>query len=225
MNSAIEIASKLLKKDQTIITLNAKQEDDKTTYKADGGDYDFNIVLLVNGYTASASEILTAALTENKRAVSVGEKTYGKATVQQMFPLKEGGILKITVEQYKTPNGNFIHGKGIQPDHEIFNDNRKKYELSEIDQPSYLKKFREGDTDEEIRKIEVLLDMLNYDVGEPDEVFDDKTRRAVSRFQEADGLFPYGVCDLTTQAHLVDKILATEFVNDDQFDFALTLFK
>ena len=224
MNAALEIASVVLDEGQTIISLNSKHEDDKETFLAEGGEYNFNIVILTNGYTASASEILTAALTENNKAVSVGEKTYGKATVQQMYPLVEGGVFKITVEQYKTPKGNFIHKQGIKPDYEVYN-TTKRYELSDLDQPSYLKKFREGDKDEEIKKIEVLLDMLNYDVGEPDEVFDEKTRRAVAMFQESADLFPYGVCDLTTQAKIVDKILNSDFLNDEQFDYALTLFK
>ena len=74
------------------------------------------IVVLINGGSASASEILSGALKDNKKAVLVGKKTYGKGLVQQIVPLPNGTGLNITIAKYLTPNGSDINEKGIEPD-------------------------------------------------------------------------------------------------------------
>lgn len=74
------------------------------------------LVILVDGASASASEILAGALKENNRAVVVGSKTFGKALVQQLYPLSDGSALTVTVGHYFTPSGMDIHRKGIMPD-------------------------------------------------------------------------------------------------------------
>ncbi len=76
-------------------------------------------VVLVNGGTASASEIVTAALKEHGAATVVGEKTYGKGTVQTMLDLDHGALLKVTVQRWYTPKGNNVDKKGITPDEKV----------------------------------------------------------------------------------------------------------
>ena len=76
---------------------------------------DFPMVVLVNGGSASAAEIVAGALHDNKRAILVGETTFGKASVQSILPLDEGA-LRLTTAHYYTPNENAIHEKGITPD-------------------------------------------------------------------------------------------------------------
>jgi carboxyl-terminal processing protease len=77
------------------------------------------IVVLVNGSSASASEILAAALSQNGRALLVGRRTYGKGTVQTIMPLSTGEALKLTTSRYFTPSGASINGIGITPDVEL----------------------------------------------------------------------------------------------------------
>jgi carboxyl-terminal processing protease len=74
------------------------------------------LVLVVDRATASAAEIVAAALSENKRATVVGTRTFGKASIQAVVPLPGGGAVKLTVATYRTPNGLDIHGHGIRPD-------------------------------------------------------------------------------------------------------------
>lgn len=78
-----------------------------------------DMVVLVNEYSASASEILTGALKDNDRAKVVGTKTYGKGVIQSILPLNDGSVLKLTVNEYYTPNETKINKVGIEPDYSI----------------------------------------------------------------------------------------------------------
>jgi carboxyl-terminal processing protease len=77
---------------------------------------DFPMVILVNGGSASAAEIVSGALQDHKRAVLVGEKTFGKGSVQNVLPLEDGAAIKLTTAKYYTPSERVIHGNGIEPD-------------------------------------------------------------------------------------------------------------
>ncbi|MDX9916792.1 MAG: S41 family peptidase [Gudongella sp.] len=82
----------------------------------------YELVLLVNEKSASASEILTGAVKDAHSGIVIGKKTFGKGIVQSLIPLMEGGIVKLTTAEYLTPNKTRIHGIGIQPDIEIENE-------------------------------------------------------------------------------------------------------
>ena len=109
---------------------------------------DIPVVMLVNGGTASAAEILTGALRYNNRAVVVGEKTFGKGSVQTLYPLDMGYAVKITTAKYYMPNHQCIDGKGIKPDIEV--------KLSKEDVEKLKKEFKEmeehPEKTEEIRR-------------------------------------------------------------------------
>jgi len=108
--------SKLIVPRSNIVTIKYKNSEDDTVYSSKLDKKDFDIVVLVNGNTASASEIVAGALKDTKAATIVGTQTYGKGVVQQMYSLKNGGSVKITVAEYLTPNGTSINGVGITPD-------------------------------------------------------------------------------------------------------------
>lgn len=80
---------------------------------------DFPLVILVNEGSASASEIVAGAIKDHKRGLLVGEKTFGKGSVQRIVPLPMGDAIKLTIAKYFTPSGVSIHGKGIKPDVDV----------------------------------------------------------------------------------------------------------
>jgi carboxyl-terminal processing protease len=77
------------------------------------------LVVLVNENTASASEVLAAALQENDRAPVIGTRTYGKGSVQLILELDDGSSLHVTSSRWQTPSGNTIDGQGLQPDLQV----------------------------------------------------------------------------------------------------------
>ena len=82
------------------------------------------LAVLVNGGSASASELLAGAIQDNGRGDIIGTQTYGKGIVQGLYGLNDGSGLKITIQRYYTPNGVCIHGEGITPDYKVETDKK-----------------------------------------------------------------------------------------------------
>lgn len=113
--ASISIASIFLDGQEVVSVVDA--QNNETVHRAAAGSVDIPLVVLVNEDSASASEILSGALQDNKRALLVGEKTYGKGLVQTIYPLRDGGALKLTTQKYFTPDGTDINEIGINPDY------------------------------------------------------------------------------------------------------------
>ncbi|HCF49752.1 MAG TPA: S41 family peptidase [Syntrophomonas sp.] len=126
-NAAIDIAGIFL--DGSTVVSAADSKGNQQVYKASPGKVNIPLVVLVNHDSASASEILAAALQDNQRADLVGVKTFGKGLVQTVFPLHDGGALKLTTQKYYTPNGTDINEVGITPDYEVQNDPNNSQDL------------------------------------------------------------------------------------------------
>lgn len=146
LQAVCDIARQLLPAGEIVYTIDrdGKRED----YTCDGKNkIDIPMVVLVNQYSASASEILAGSIKDYKIGKLVGVKTYGKGIVQRIIDLKDGTAVKLTVSTYYTPNGNNIHGIGIEPDVEV-----------EYDADAYA----EDKTDNQLDKaVEVMKDMLD----------------------------------------------------------------
>ena len=116
VDEALQIADYMIAKDKTVlITVDAKGNKEYSRSNNDA-TMDCPIVVLVNQYSASASEILTGALKDNEEAKVVGTKTYGKGVIQNVFQLNDGSALKLTIAEYYTPNEIKINKIGIEPD-------------------------------------------------------------------------------------------------------------
>lgn len=115
LNVVVDIAREILPKGLIVYTEDKYGQRDE--YTCDGKrELNIPLVVLVNGNSASASEILAGAIQDYKKGVLVGTTTFGKGIVQRVLPLTDGTALKLTISSYYTPKGNNIHGVGIEPD-------------------------------------------------------------------------------------------------------------
>ena len=124
LDSTVKIADYLLPQGVIVKTVDKNKKED--VQKSDASEQNLPMVVLVNGSSASASEILTGALKDYKKATIVGEKTFGKGIVQTIIPMEKGEGLKLTISEYFSPNGNKIHKQGVKPDVEIKLDEKAK---------------------------------------------------------------------------------------------------
>lgn len=130
VDEAIKIADYIVEKDATLLITKDKTGEEEITKAEIDPIIDVPIVVLTNGSSASASEILAGALKDNGKATIVGEKTYGKGVIQQLLTLTDGSGLKITTSEYYTPNRNKINEVGITPDVEVKLDEEIEDELT-----------------------------------------------------------------------------------------------
>jgi carboxyl-terminal processing protease len=121
VDAAIEVCEQFFDKGELIVYTQGRAPDSREDFKAEGGHVKrtYPIALLVDGGTASAAEIVSGAMKDTKRAVIVGEKTFGKGSVQSILELQNGEGLRLTTARYYTPSGVTIHQKGIQPQVEV----------------------------------------------------------------------------------------------------------
>ena len=178
----------------------------------------YPIVVLVNEYSASASEIVAGALQDSHGALLVGTRTYGKATVQNLEDLTEGGI-RYTIAKYLTPQGRSIDGLGLEPDYEV--------SLP----PLYLTTYhpldgepRPGDSGDEVLFLKQFLEALNYPTKEG-AFFDEVTESSLRSFQEQEGLKSTGYLDKDTKERLTEALEARLAQADAQLEKALSIIK
>lgn len=107
------------KKNTLIVSTADKNEEGESYYCNDGHSVDFPIVILLDGNSASASEVFAGALRDYDRAKIVGTTSFGKGIVQTLLPLGDGSAIKITTAHYYSPSGFDLHGVGLEPDVEI----------------------------------------------------------------------------------------------------------
>ena len=134
VDEALKIADTMVSKESILLITRGKNEDEQIRKAKADKSIDMPIVFLVNENTASASEILVAAVTENvENCKVVGTKTYGKGVIQTIYTLKDGGGLKLTTNEYFTPKKNKINTIGIKPDYEISLPNGKTMATEQIE--------------------------------------------------------------------------------------------
>jgi carboxyl-terminal processing protease len=120
LDQAIKVSDMFLKEGVIVSTVGrTEKEKEVTAASKKGRRTDFPLVILVDQFSASASEIVSGALQDNKRALIAGERTFGKGSVQSIVKLQDGSGLKLTVARYYTPRGVSIQAEGIKPDIEI----------------------------------------------------------------------------------------------------------
>ncbi len=131
LDQAVSVSDLFLNQGE-IVSTRSRNEEDTVKYNAKKGDIadGLPIVIIVNDGSASASEIVAGALQDHKRAVILGEKTFGKGSVQTVIPLGKHGAMRLTTARYYTPSGRSIQVKGIEPDVAV-----KPAKVEEIESP------------------------------------------------------------------------------------------
>ncbi|WEG74167.1 S41 family peptidase [Vagococcus intermedius] len=203
------MSSMFLEDKKTIVKFENKEKDKETWVAGKELDNGFKVteptVVLVDGNSASASEIFAAALNESADVPIVGKKTFGKGTVQSVQPLSEDSDLKLTTNKWLTPKGTWIHKKGIKPTIEA--DYPSYAYLAPIDKGTV---YSLGMVAPVIKNINGILSGLDYEVEPDTEEYTDSTLEAVKSFQQANDLEMTGEIDALTanalEAHLAKKI-------------------
>ncbi len=162
LDSAVEIVEEFLSDGKIVYTRGRSGEGNQDFYASKKGDSwtEGDMVVLVNRYSASSSEIVSGALQDSKRAKLLGETTFGKFSVQYVLPLdqKEKTSFKLTVAHYYTPNGRRLHGEGIKPDFVVVEEKLSTTDiiaLTELRKGTQLAKYAEKFPNEASDKAEI----------------------------------------------------------------------
>ncbi|PKR86240.1 S41 family peptidase [Heyndrickxia camelliae] len=178
----------------------------------------YPIAVLVDEGSASAAEILASSLQEADGYTLIGEKTFGKGTVQTAMPLGDGSSIKLTMYKWLTPDGNWIHQKGIKPNIEV-----KQPEYFYVNPLKVDDSLKIDANNEQVKLAQQILSGLGYGPGREDGYFDNQTEQAVKAFQNQEKLPITGEIDTKT-AEQLDTALEQarkEEKNDLQLQVAL----
>lgn len=221
LDQAIAIASLFLPDNEIILQIEDR-EGNRQEIKSSSSysNSDVSLVVIVDKGSASASEILAGAFKESGDITLVGEKTFGKGTVQRAQDFKDGSNLKFTTEKWLTPKGNWIHKKGIKPDVEVA---LPDYASLTLINPESELKLSTSST--EVQTAQKMLKAIGFDPGREDGFFDENTEQAVKDFQAQEKIENNGILTGETTTRLMQSL--REFVqsNDTQLQKAVEILK
>lgn len=223
VSAATKIAQMIVPKGK-IIDVKYRQSKYDETYNSSLEKKEFDFIVLVNEHTASASEILASAIQDSKAGTLVGTKTFGKAVIQNTFPLKNGSVFKLTVGQYITRNGSEINHKGLTPDTYVENVT-SKVDKSKYTPFDFSTRAAFGSESDNVKAAKERLLMLGYYSGTSENsVFDEELKHSVEAFQQANDIFSYGVLDIPTQERIDELFSDIDVTSDEQLKTAYKMF-
>jgi len=202
------IAEQFVPEGKTIMHLEYRDgERERTTSQGKGKAYP--VVVLINGGSASASEILAAAIKESAGGKLVGQTTFGKGLVQSTIKLADGSGVKLTIAKWLTPDGDTIHESGVTPDVTV--EPKKLFEAVSIPKEKPISFDMAGD---EVKNVQLILEGLGLQPGRTDGYFNETTKAAVIKFQQSQGLPATGVVDQET-ATAMEEVVIEQYLNPD----------
>lgn len=201
LDTAIDISDLFVKNGKNIFQFEGKGTKPEIFTASGKRKVKVPVALVIDDGSASASEILAGALKESAGVPLIGVKTFGKGTVQTPKDLSDGSNLKLTTAKWLTPNGNWIHKKGIEPDIKV---PYPSYAMLPFLDPSM--EMKEGMLSPSIKAAEEMLVAVGYEPGEVDGMFDTKTEQAVKKLQKDLTLDTNGILLGETTLGLMEKL-------------------
>lgn len=220
LNQAIDISSMFVPAGKTIFQIEDRNGKREQIPSKGSNNPEVPLVVVIDKGSASASEILAGAVSESASIPLVGEKSFGKGTVQRAQEFKDGSNMKFTTEKWLTPKGNWIHQKGIVPDYEVA---LPEYATLPFINPE--DELKLSSSSSQVKAAQQMLKATGYNPGREDGFFDEKTKTAVEAFQSAEKLEVTGVLTGKSTIALMDKLREKIRENDPQIEKAKEILK
>ncbi|MDR0138764.1 S41 family peptidase [Metabacillus idriensis] len=201
LQSVEEILKQFVTKDKPYIQIEERNGDKKRYFSSLTEKKDYPVTVLIDKGSASASEILAGALKEAGQYEIIGETSFGKGTVQQAVPMGDGSNIKLTLYKWLTPEGNWIHKKGVEPTIRVSQPKHLTTPPIQLEKPLAVDM-----NDEQIKTAQILLKGLGYDPGREDGYFGKKMAEAVKDFQKKNKLAATGNIDVQTAETINQKV-------------------
>lgn len=215
LNAAVEIAQMIVPEGK-IVDVVYRNEENNQTYTSELKNSEFEIITLVNENSASASEVLASAIQDSGAGLLVGTNTYGKAVVQQVFPLMNGMYFKLTIAEYLTRNGRSINLVGIEPD-EIVNNTTQALDTTKYTAFDFKTRVALGDNSKNVLAAKEKLALMGYYNGTADNtVYNEELKDAIKEFQGDNRLSASGVLDIATQVKIENEFSKMKTTVDRQ---------
>lgn len=161
LDVAVKVSDAFIKKGDIIVSTKGRRKDQEVIYRAmSKGDVDYPLIVMVNGGSASASEIVAGAIQDDNRGIILGTKSFGKGSVQTIIPLRDKSALRLTTAKYFTPSGRAIRDEGIIPDVVVEYEARPEKDAREKKIKEVFEKVKKNDKKEpeEVKKEEKEYD-------------------------------------------------------------------
>lgn len=210
LNSAVEMLNLFVTEGPVVYVDYATGKED--IYESKLKEQKYEIAVLINEGSASATEIFAGAVKYKDEGVIVGTQSFGKGIVQTLYPLVDKSGVKFTTAEYFSVDKTPVHKIGITPDITVENE---KIDLTKYPQFSKDKKPVLGSVSLDVLAAEMILETLGYDVDEPDGVYDQKSFEQIVKFQNDNFLYGYGTIDATTQNTLFNSLVNHAETNID----------
>ena len=216
LDQAIKISSLFVPEGDVLLQVE-DNEGNKEKIVAEGGQkVDVPVTVLIDKGSASASEILAAAVSESAEIPLIGVNSFGKGTVQTSESFTDGSNMKFTTAKWLTPDGTWIHEKGIKPDYDV-----SLPAYAELPYINPDKELKESDLSDQVKAAEEMLKAGGYDPGKADGFYDEQTTEAVRAFQEEEGLEVTGNLNSESILKLMENMRTLIETNDTQVNKAV----
>jgi carboxyl-terminal processing protease len=218
LDQALKVSNLFVKEGEVLLQIEDRNGKRESYYAEGGKKVDVPVAVVIDNGSASASEILAAAVSQSANIPLIGETTFGKGTVQSAADFSDGSNMKITTAKWLTPNGTWIHEKGIQPDYEV---QLPPYANLPYIQPD--KELKVSTLSKDVKAAEEMLQALGFTPGTVDGYFDEQTEQAVMAFQKENELEPTGVLTGSSTVQLMEQVRQLIIDNDTQIQKAMEL--